>query len=132
MFPKDGDDITLVVNDPTKNWGVFDDPAVSGSGDTTCGDPLGGVQFSNCIDSAKGTIFKDATTNGFDITFYTDPGALQYLSETDPTGKVTVLAGKIPSTVPEPSSVWLLLAAAVITVAAMYKRRGVTVRPLVR
>ncbi len=124
-----GDDITLVVNDPSKNWGVFDEAALAFSGDSTCGDPLGGVTFSNCVDSADGTVFENASTSG-DIVFYTDPGALQYISETDPTtGNVTLLYGEISTTpIPEPSSVWLLLGIVAITAVTLYKRRRIASR----
>ncbi len=122
--PPAGDDLTLVVKNSSDAWGIFDVDAFADSGDTTCGDPLGSVSFNTCIDSPTGTVFKDAINpTAASIVFYTDPGALQYLSETDPNGKVTVLAGSIPSSVPEPSSVWLVLTVALAAAVTISRRR---------
>jgi hypothetical protein len=132
VTPLAKDDITLVVKSSTAHWGIFDETANFDSGDITCGDPLGGVTFGGCIDSVTpprpGTVFQNTMTpGGLDITFYTDPGALQYLSETDPTtGKEKVLFGEIPTSVPEPSSVWLFMTTAAVSAAAISKRRRMT------
>lgn len=133
VVPADGDDITLEVKDPSEFWGVFDVNASASSTDTTCGDPLGAVQFNHCIDSAMGTEFVGASNPGAaGIVFYTDPGALQVLYETNADGARTVLYGSFPTTVPEPGTVWLLLAVVAISVAARYKRkrRAIATRPL--
>jgi hypothetical protein len=128
VTPLAGDDLTLAVKDPSASWGIFDEGATADSGDTTCGDPLGGVTFGSCVDSATRTVFKDTISpGGLDIIFYTDPGALQYLSETNPkTGVETLLAGEFPTSVPEPSSVWLFMTTAAVSAAAISKRRRTT------
>ena len=131
VTPLAGDDLTLAVKDPSASWGIFDEGATADSGDTTCGDPLGGVTFVGtpfpCVDSATGTVFKDTdNSGGLDIIFYTDPGALQYLSETNPTTGETLLFGEFPTSVPEPSSVWLFMSTAAVSAAAISKRRRTT------
>jgi hypothetical protein len=99
--------VTLEVKDPGSEWGTL----------STLGDP-GGIPFLTSTDFSNGTTFTYNPPSGFtpsccpDASFYTDHGALQFFSVTDAAGNVLESIGQ--ETVPEPTSVWLPLAALMI------------------
>jgi PEP-CTERM motif len=124
-----GDTIDLAVNDSTKNWGIFDDTGFNSS-NNDCGSDLLSLLFTTCFDPGPGeSIFGDPTipnVNDFpvDVSFYTSPGALKFLSITHPEGIEQVLYGeKGEAAVPEPGSVWLLCAAVLMMAGAGWRRK---------
>ena len=127
-----GQSFTVEVNNSSATWGVYSNgnnsPEINGTG---CPGDSGVLAFfASCTDFSDGTTFTlsssylcgPSSNEVCGAIFYTDPGALQFISTTLPDGTTEILYGNV---VPEPRMLMFLavMFAGVIGCARYMRRR---------